>query len=106
MNGQAGAAPPVRREDSELFARRGVTGPPGWLAVRRQIAWEIRAGILQPGDEVHASDDSLDYGTNPFTLNRALRSLADYGLIRIQGGNVFTVLMYSLEAGDDKEEST
>lgn len=52
-----------------------------WKRVRREILHEITAGVLEPGDELISLHEAQDRGTSHGTVLKALRSLAEDGLV-------------------------
>lgn len=71
-----GAAPEVKPKiQSELT----------WERVRREIKYEIDIGILEPGDEMILEYEAQDRGVNRITVRKALRSLAEDGLVAKNG---------------------
>lgn len=64
----------------------GTDVPMPWVRVYREVREEIRAGVLEPGDEVWVTFLARDEGVSYRTAARALRVLAEEGYL-VQGRN-------------------
>jgi len=64
---------------------------PKYMRIKQEIAREIRSGRLPPGSRVSSESEIMqEYGVGRMTANRALRLLAEDGLVvRIQGHGTF-----------------
>jgi GntR family phosphonate transport system transcriptional regulator len=60
---------------------------PIWRRIQSELEFEIRAGMLGPGDQL-ASESELSerFGVNRHTVRTALANLASVGLVRAQQG--------------------
>lgn len=70
------------------------SGAMGWLAVRDEALRRIRTRVWQPGDRIpDEAELATELGCARATVNRALRDLADSGLLerRRRGGTTVTL---------------
>lgn len=62
-------------------------GRPLWQSIADSVAGEIRDRLLAPGDRLPTEADlARRFGVNRHTVRRAIASLQDYGLVRIEQG--------------------
>ena len=63
------------------------TGAPLWQFIADTVAEEIRERVFAPGDRLPTEAElALRFGAHRHTVRRALASLQDYGLLRIEQG--------------------
>jgi GntR family transcriptional regulator, phosphonate transport system regulatory protein len=63
------------------------TGSPLWQHIADSVAGEIRDRIFAPGDRLPTEAEfAVRFGVNRHTVRRAIASLQDFGLVRIEQG--------------------
>ncbi len=76
-------SPPVRYTDETLLSLRLDGQGPVWLQIRRAIAQRIINGEWKPGTRIPAELDLKDhFNTSRMTVNKAIQSLANEGLLQ------------------------
>lgn len=69
------------------------TGTPIWQFIADTLAQEIRSKVFAPGEKLPTEQEFVQrFGVNRHTVRRAVASLQDFGLIRIEQGRGTFVL--------------
>lgn len=80
--GAAGPEAAARGPDAALGPAGGAAQGTSWQAVRDEVLRRIRARVWAPGDRIpDEADLAREFGCARATVNRALRALAEAGLI-------------------------
>jgi GntR family transcriptional regulator len=85
---------------------RHTGGDPWWLAIARDIAAQITAGTVQPGDRLPAAHEIAEHwGISVGTVTRGLQTLRRAGVVRGEQGRAGLVVVRMPVSSDVPERA-
>jgi DNA-binding GntR family transcriptional regulator len=92
--------------EEERMPDRHAGGDPWWLAIARDIAAQITAGTVQPGDRLPAAHEiATTWGVSVGTVTRGLQTLRQAGIVRGERGRPGLTVVRTPEPGEVPERA-
>jgi DNA-binding GntR family transcriptional regulator len=72
---------PVTESQDRARARALTSDPRLWVQFKALVSQQITDGVLEPGDEIQVVLEAADFGVHWTAVAKALRALADEGML-------------------------